>query len=193
MLKQFGARHIALIAGLSALSAVTQLNHIGYQSPTWGMWIDFVAVFWIVAFFLYGLRMSLLVSFIGAIIIALFAPDTWLGALMKLIATLPLIFSLGGWLSVNKNSKIEKYKNILSLVAPLVIGILLRCLVVLPVNYYFALPIWTKMTTAQAWQAIPWYIIAGFNIVQSLIDILVAWILVYKFKLDRYANSSEKL
>ena len=34
---------------------------------------------------------------------------------------------------------------------------------------------------------IPWYIIAGFNSIQALIDVGLAWLLVFKFKLYRYA------
>jgi hypothetical protein len=44
------------------------------------------------------------------------------------------------------------------------------------------------MTPEQAMAAIPWFIIVLFNVVQSIIDVALAWILVYKFRLDRYAS-----
>jgi riboflavin transporter FmnP len=191
MTNKFSTKHIAIAAGLSALSATLQLNHVGYQSPTWGMWIDIVAVTWIVAYFLFGFRMSLLVSIMGAVVITLFSPDTWLGASMKFVATIPIIFSLVLWQKIYKNIKVEKYRNTTNLIIPLVVGIAARCLVVLPLNYFYAIPIWTKMTPSAAWAAIPWYIIAGFNAVQTIVDVGLAWVLVYRFKLDRYGRHIE--
>ena len=104
--KKMTVRELSLAAGLASISAATQLIHIGYQSPTWGMWIDVVAISWIIAFFLFGVRGSLLVSLVGALIITLFAPDTWLGASMKWIATLPTWFTLFFYVYIKKE-KIE--------------------------------------------------------------------------------------
>lgn len=88
--KIFGVRELSIGAGLAAFSAVVQLIHVGYQSPQFGMWIDIVAVTWVVGYFLFGLRMSLIISVFGALMITLFAPDTWLGATMKFIASVPM-------------------------------------------------------------------------------------------------------
>lgn len=188
-MKNLTIRELALSAALAALSAVTQLVHIGYQSPQWGMWIDFVAVFWIIAFFLFGARSSFLVSILGAIVITLFAPDTWLGAAMKWTATFPLWGCLFLYARLLKR-KFSDYKKISHLVLPLFAGIIIRCILIIPINYYFAIPIWTGMSPDKAMTVIPWYIIAGFNIVQSIIDIFVAWILVFKFNLIRYSSSN---
>lgn len=180
-------RELAIAAGLSALSALVQIIHIGYLSPQWGMWIDIVAVTWVIALLLFGLRMALIVSLIGAVIITLFAPDTWLGAGMKWIASFPEILIPGLWLIKNKKP-LSFYKNPSNLIVPVLISIIIRCILVIPLNYYYAIPIWTKMTPAQAIQAIPWFIIALFNILQSIIDVAIAWILVYKFRLNRYTS-----
>jgi len=101
-MKNISSREIALLAGLASLSAVVQLIHLGYQSPQWGMWIDVVAVSWIMAFFLFGIRASLIVSLLGALIITLFAPDTWLGASMKWVATFPMYGSLFAYMKIAK-------------------------------------------------------------------------------------------
>jgi riboflavin transporter FmnP len=186
MIHKLTTREIAIAAALSALSATVQLIHVGYRSPQWGMWIDVVAVSWIIAYFLFGIRLSLLVTCIGALIITLFAPDTWLGASMKLIATVPVILSLFVWQFARKKS-ISHYSNINKIIIPLVLGIMLRCLIVIPLNYYYAIPIWTGMTPSVAMKAIPWFVIAGFNIVQSIIDVILAWIIVYRFKLSRFS------
>jgi riboflavin transporter FmnP len=188
-MKKITSREIAIAAALSALSATVQLIHVGYQSPQWGMWIDVVAVSWIIAYFLFGLRLSLLVSCVGALIITLFAPDTWLGASMKFIATVPIIFSFFLWRALRRK-QLSAYGKLRELLIPLAVGVVVRCLIVLPLNYYYAIPIWTGMSPAIAMKAIPWFIIAGFNIVQSIVDVVLAWIIVYRFKLNRFARGT---
>lgn len=188
-MKNLSSRDIAVASALAAFSAVVQLIHIGYQSPTWGMWIDIVAVSWITAFFLYGVRISLLVSLLGALIITLFAPDTWLGAVMKWTATLPMWLSLYIFMIFRKKS-LSGFAKLSSLIIPVIGGIVIRNILVLPLNYFFALPIWTGMTTQQAWQAIPWTIIALFNAVQGILDVGIAWLIVYKFRINRIAGQS---
>jgi riboflavin transporter len=180
------SREIAIAAALSALSATVQLIHVGYQSPQWGMWIDVVAVSWIIAYFLFGVRLSLIVTCVGTLMITLFAPDTWLGASMKFVATVPIIISFFVWQYVRRKS-ISHYSTGKKTVFPLIIGIIIRCCIVIPLNYYFAIPIWTGMTPSVAMKAIPWIIIAGFNIIQSLVDVILAWMIVYKFKISRFA------
>lgn len=175
----FTTRGIAISAALAAISATVQLIHIGYQSPQFGMWIDIVAVSWIIAYFLLGMRLALLVTCVGSLIITLFAPDTWLGASMKLLATVPIIVSLA---FVKKDG----LDHPISLIIPILFGMLVRCLIVIPVNYYYAIPIWTGLTPQKAMVVIPWFIIAGFNIAQSILDVSLAWIIVYKFKLIRF-------
>jgi riboflavin transporter len=189
-MKKFTTREIAISASLAAISAVTQLVHLVYQSPQWGMWIDVVAVTWIVAYFLFGLRASILVSLLGALVITLFAPDTWLGAGMKWVATMPMWASLALWVSLRKKSP-SQYSKITRLIIPIIIGIIIRCLLVIPLNYYYAIPIWTGMTPVKAMATIPWYIIAGFNAVQGILDVVLAWIIVYRFRLNRYATHSK--
>ena len=187
-MKKLTSREIALSAALASLSAVVQLVHIGYQSPAWGMWIDVVAVSWIIAYFLFGIRSSLLVTLVGTLIITLFAPDTWLGASMKFVATLPVILALFGWSVLRKNGSFA-YPRPMQLVVPLILAIVVRSAVVLPLNYFYAIPIWTGMSPDKAMAAIPWFIIAGFNAVQSVLDVALAWIIVYQFKLSRFSKS----
>jgi riboflavin transporter len=186
-MKKLTSREIALSAALASLSAVVQLLHIGYQSPAWGMWIDVVAVSWIIAYFLFGIRSSLLVTLVGTLIITLFAPDTWLGASMKLVATVPVILALFVWSALRKKG-VSEYHNPRKLVVPFIVSVVIRCAVVLPLNYFYAIPIWTGMTPDKAMAAIPWFVIAGFNVAQSLLDVVFAWVIVYQFKLSRFSQ-----
>ncbi len=192
-MKKLTTREIALAAGLAAISAVVQLIHIGYQSPQFGMWIDFVAVTWIIGIFLFGSRMAFIVSVVGTIFIALFAPDTWLGASMKWLASFPVWFLLGVWI-FKKGQAFEYYKKWQRLLIPLFIAIVIRCLIIIPLNYFYAIPIWTGLSPTKAMAVIPWQIIAVFNIIQSFVDVGVAWLLVYKFGLNRFApfNQTKK-
>ncbi len=180
-------REITVTASLAALSAAAQLFHVGYQFPQWGMWLDVVAIPWLVAYFLFGLRSAFIVSVLGSMVITLFSPETWLGAVMKFSATLPLLLILTLWTMFVKKQLLHLNKFNLIL-APLLVGIIVRASLMLPLNYYFAIPIWTGLTTAQAMTIIPWYVIAGINSVQAIIDVVFAWLLVFKFKLYRYAS-----
>lgn len=183
-------RVLGIAAGLAALSATTQLAHIGFQSPQFGMWIDIVAVSWLMAFFLFGFRMAILVSGMGALIITLVAPETWLGASMKWIATMPLWTTLAIWSLLNK-AELTEYQTIWSVVPPLLVGVAIRSALMIPLNYYYAIPLWTGMSPDEAMRTIPWLIIVIFNTVQGCIDVILAWIIVYKFKVSRFGTKRD--
>jgi len=178
-------RKIAVMSGLAALSAVLQLIHIGYQSLQFGMWIDFVAVAWIVSGLMFGGKVSFGVSLAGAFFITLFAPDTWLGALMKWTASFPMWFFPSFWLYVIRK-KPDHYRKPFNLAVPLTMAFLARFILILPLNYFFAIPIWTGLTADQAVKTIPWFVIVIFNLIQGLLEIFLAWTLVFRFKLSRF-------
>ena len=178
-------KEISIIASLSAVSTITQLLHVGYQSPQFGMWIDVVAVSWLIGYFMYGFRITFLISAIGALMITFFAPETWLGAGMKWIATFPMFFIPALFLKIIDKPH-SVFKSILFVIPPLCIALIVRSLFIIPVNYYIAIPIWTGMDTQTAIRTIPWYIITLFNSVQGILEVGSAWIFVYIFKLNRY-------
>lgn len=186
-MKPLTYREITLAASLTAFSAVTQLIHLGYQSPQWGMWLDIVAVPWLIAFFLFGWRLALIVSLLGSLVITLFSPETWLGAVMKFSATVPLWSIPALWLFVIKAQLLHLGRFRL-LIVPLIFGLFVRCTLMLPLNYFWAIPIWTGMSPDQAMATIPWYIIIIFNLIQGVIDVILAWLLVFRFRLYRYAG-----
>lgn len=187
MSKTLTSKELALCAALATISAVVQLMHFGYQSAQFGMWIDIVASSWIIAFFLFGTKGALITSFVGAIIITLFAPETWLGAIMKWSTTLPIWLSFGIWSWLTKKTA-ASYAKISNLIVPVLVGLILRSVIALPLNYYFAIPIWTGMTATKAIISVPWYIISGLNTIQGLLDVILAWLITYRFKLIRFTN-----
>lgn len=173
-------------AALAAISAVVQIIHIGYLTQ-WGMWIDIVAIPWILALFLYREKTAFLVSVVGAIIITLVDPSSWLGASMKWLATMPMLLMLLTWQKMFK-LKLKDYKKIKILIPCIVFGVILRGIIIVPLNYYYAIPIWTGWTTEKAFAMLPWWIIFSVNAIQGILEVSVAWLLVFKFKLERYAT-----
>lgn len=185
--KKLTTRELAICSALATVSAVTQLLHIGYQSPQFGMWIDIVATSWIIAQFLFGIRGALVTSLLGVIIITLFAPETWLGASMKWAATMPLWLCLYLWTCITRKTA-AAYQSIQYLIFPVIFGLIIRSIISLPLNYYYAIPIWTGMGSQNAIANVPWYIIVIFNVLQGICDIFLAWLLVFRFNLARFAN-----
>ncbi len=180
-------RRLAILAALASISALFQLLHVGIKTQ-WGMWIDIVAVPWIVAYFLFGIRGGLMASLVGSIVITLIAPDTWLGASAKLIATVPMFLTLYAVTFIFKK-KIEQFKNIKNILLPILSAIVIRGILMFFFNYYFALPIWIPgKTPIQLMSIFPWYIIIGINAIQGVIDVIFAWILVFKYKLLRFGQ-----
>lgn len=178
---------LALCAALASISAILQLLHFGFQPPQLGMWLDIVASSWIIAFFLFGIRGAVLTSLVGALTITLFAPETWIGAIMKWSTTFPMLLCLYFY-TFNKPKITEFYAKPINLIVPIILALILRSALALPLNYYFAIPLWTGMSTNKALNSVPWYLISGLNILQGIIDISIAWLITYKFKLSRFAT-----
>ena len=177
---------ITAYAALAAISAVVQIVHLGYMTQ-WGMWIDIVAIPWILAFFLYRGRAALFVSVLGAIIITLFDYSSWLGASMKWLATMSM------WLIPWIFQKLYKlnlkdFKKLRIITFCLILSIILRGIIVIPFNYYYALPIWTGWSPEKAMTMLPWWIIFSLNAIQGILEVMIVWLLMFKFKLQRYAT-----
>ncbi|MCD6496428.1 MAG: hypothetical protein J7K54_04100 [Candidatus Aenigmarchaeota archaeon] len=170
---------------LAAIAAALQIVHIGWASP-WGMWIDAVAVSWIVAYLIYGWRTSLAVSLLSAAIITFVAPSTWLGSLTKWTASVPLILVM---IAMEKSLRIQPdgFRRLRYITSAVVLAALIRAAVMIPLNYYFAIPIWTGWSSAQAMEFVPWWAIAGINAAQTAVEAALAWLLVFRFRLDRFS------
>lgn len=182
---QIPIRELIMASLLATVSALLQLIHIGYQSPQFGMWIDLVACSWIIAFFLFGIRVALLTSLVSAIIITFFSPETWLGASMKWMLSIPSILFLHFWIMLT-HKKPYMYANAKLLCIPVLCALGLRSILAVPLNYYYAIPIWLGIPSQQAITTIPWYIIVVFNSLQGLVDVILAWIITFRFKIIKF-------
>lgn len=180
-------RELSILSALAALSITVQLIHIGYRSPV-GIWVDLVAVFWLMAYFLYGVRGAMITSIVGFLVITLTQPDTWIGASMKWIASFLVWISFVMFLSLIKKNR-EVFEDFKYLVIPIILGIILRGVAMIILNYYYAIPIWIPGTTPeQAMEIVPWHILVGLNAIQTLVDVILAWVLVFKFKLKKFGS-----
>ncbi len=171
---------------LAAVSIVFQIFHVGYLTP-WGMWIDLVAIPWILAYFIFGFRTSLLTAAVSGALIALLAPSGYIGASMKLLATVPMIVgpALVLWISKRKREDFSRRRWI---ILAFLASIAIRTAVVLPANYYLAIPLFFGMETSQALTFIPPWLMFGLNTVQGGIDLFVAWTLAFRFRMMRFGK-----
>jgi riboflavin transporter FmnP len=149
------------------------------------MWIDLVAVSWLIGYFIFGGRTAFVVSVVGALMITLMAPSTWLGAFMKWLATVPMFLVPMAYQKL-RGAKLENLSGLRLLIPLMLVAILIRGAIIIPVNYYFAIPIWMQWTLQESMTYVPWWAIFGINAIQGAIEVLLAWLLVFRFRLDRF-------
>ena len=169
-------RLLVLSGVLAAISIVLQMSPLSVETP-WGMQVDLVAVPWLVASFLTGLPGGIATSAVSSIVIALVSKAGWLGAVMKFSATIPMVVAIG-------LARLKWKKPPFSVfVAAFVVAVILRCVLMIFVNYYFALPIWMHKTPEELFAVIPLWWIYVPNIIQACVEFGVAWALVFRTKL----------
>jgi riboflavin transporter FmnP len=185
---------IASIAIMSALAIIFDVfsDVLPLRMP-WGMKIDFVGTIWVLTYFLYGLSAASSVSVITTLFITLFMPTGFVGGIMKFVATIPmfLVPALVSRLPFFSKHGAKLFNKTLLLVGVTFLATIVRLLVAMVANYYWAIPIWTGIPTGDILAvmfggSILEFIIfvAGLNVLQGIIDIVVAWLLAFKFKLS---------
>ncbi|MCD4739822.1 hypothetical protein K8R43_01370 [archaeon] len=136
---------IVVASLLSSISAVLQIVHVGIPTPI-GMWIDLVAVPWLIAYFLKGFKTALFTAILSAVVIAVVAPTAFIGSLMKFAASLPMFLVPAlVLLFYKKDLKDFRFASLL-----LVPSLLVRIVVALALNVYVAFPMWTGMSFSAA-------------------------------------------
>jgi riboflavin transporter FmnP len=158
------------------------------------MKIDFVGTVWVLAYFLYDLPVALPVSAITALYIALLMPTGPIGATMKFIATIPmfLIPAIVSYLPFFSNRSSKLFNNLFLTIGLCILANIVRLLLATAVNYYWAIPLWWGIPPDQILDnelfggSITAFIlfIAGMNVVQGIVDIVVPWVLAFKLKLS---------
>ncbi len=183
----FSPREIAILGALASLSIITQFIHIGFVDPVSYIWIDIVGVFWVIAFFLYGLRGYLVTSLLGFLTISLFDQTGPVGGLMKFFAVTSAVIGFYLILKIF-NKKANEIKNLPFLSLALIVSVLAKILIMTPLYYYFAWPIYTNTTPEIGLESVPVLLVGGLNLVGGLVDIILAWVLVFVYKISKFGN-----
>jgi len=169
----------------------------------WGMAaLDFIAIPWVIAFLLFGLKSGLLASLIGTLGIFFFSEESvpFIGATMKFSASIPLIiipaviFNLSRFRHYNETAKMKKVYAF-----SMGIAVIVRCFVTMFLNYYWAIPLMFGKNPIDVPASFNWffwgsemnpnpltYYVLGvslWNTWQGIIDAVVAWLIVYPTKL----------
>ncbi len=169
----------------------------------WGMAaLDFIAVPWIIAFLLFGLKAGLLTSIIGTSGIFFFSEESipFIGATMKFSASIPLIIIPAVIFSLTRfrlYKEIGRMKKVYAF--SMGIGIVVRCFVTMFLNYYWAIPLMFGLNPIDVPASFNWffwgssmnpnplaYYVLGvglWNTWQGIIDVVVAWLIVYPTKI----------
>lgn len=154
---------VAGAAVLASLSVVMQILPPLFLTP-WFMRVDLVAVPWVLCWLLFGLDASLLSLLISVPLVGVLGPFAggWVGAVMKSVASVwmfavPALFALrrGGTKSLVLNKRMYLIAS--------VVALLVRAVVTVFFNFYFALPVFFNMTSND--------IIQFFNLSQSFLGV----------------------
>ncbi len=197
----FSVRELAASTILGTLSILFVL--LPDVRLPWGMAaLDFIAVPWIIAFLLLGLKVGFLTSVIGTLGIFFFSEEAvpFIGATMKFSASIPLIiipaviFNLSRFRLYNETVKMKKVY-----VFSMGIAIVVRCFVTMFLNYYWAIPLMFGLNPIDVPASFNWFFwgspmnphpltyyvlgISLWNTWQGIIDVVVAWLIVYPTKL----------
>jgi riboflavin transporter FmnP len=187
---------VSIIAAMIALSAVFELiNRALPLRVPWGMSIDFVALPVMIVFFALGMRYSLLTAVGMFCILIIIGFAGFIGAVMKFSATVPMVLVLGALaISPLKNRDIPglTYRSIPKFILAAAMAIIARCAVAVVINYYWAIPLFFSMPVEQVIQSFFFGSMLGFvsfisamNVTQGVIDLAVAWVIVFGFGLAR--------
>jgi len=175
---------------LAPLAVILQILPPLFVSP-WTMRIDLVAIPWILCWIIFGLKPALLSILISAPLVGFLGPFAggWVGATMKSVASIwmfliPAIFA---WKTGGTKRFLEN-KGFFVLVAALTI--LVRVVVTVIFNFYFAIPFFFNMTpdaiigffssvTTLGFIGLGAYIaeVAFWNIIQGIIDLTASLII----------------
>jgi riboflavin transporter FmnP len=101
---------LTAVAMLSCVAAILQISNgvIGVPSG-FGMTVDLVGVPIILGFFLFGLDAAMYIAILTTLVITLAAPTSWIGAIMKFTATVPMFLVPAFYLlSIKKNFDLGK-------------------------------------------------------------------------------------
>lgn len=171
---------------LSLVYVLELLNRAMPLRAPWGMSIDFVAIPIMIVFFLFGLKYALVASLGMFLILSAIGYGAVIGAVMKTIATISMIFVLRMFIPWIIKSGINLKSRIVYVLGAGT-SLLVRSGVCCLLNYYWALPLFFNMPIEQIISTFFFGSIYGFiafvslmNITQGIVDLLLSWIIVFE-------------
>ena len=185
---------IAGAALFAALSTLLQFVPI-YVTP-WGMAIDLVAVPWVICYFVFGFESALICSLISLPTVGLVGGGGFVGAIMKFVASVWMFIIPTALVLRIREGRYAIIKRTLVFVLVSIGSILIRNLVTVLFNFYFAIPIFFGISIEEG---AGWVvgvseafltglfgelnllltfalIIAFWNTLQGAIDLVVSWV-----------------
>lgn len=183
-------RTYVLVATAVMSTIAIVLDLLPLPRVIWGMKIDLVGAIWVLTFFLYGWKPALTVGSITAIYIAMFSNTGYVGAVMKFIATIPMFLVPAAMINLpffhKKESRV--FERILVITAATILASVTRLFLATAVNLYWAIPIYTGREALAYFGGIVPLVtfVAGLNVVQGIVDILVSWALAFKLRLSQH-------
>lgn len=171
----------------------------------WGMAIlDPQSIIWLTCTFIFGLWSGLLSAIIGSLGIYFLSPEPapMIGAPMKFIATLPMMLIPQFVEKILKSDNPKNKAGIKAYILASIIAILIRIIVCLPLNLYWAIPLysivtgwplegiidylggWLSPIGLSGWDALILSIIV-MNVWQGLWDAVIPWYITYPTGLKR--------
>ena len=192
-LRARNSRTYVLVATAVMSTIAIVLDLLPLPRVIWGMKIDLVGAIWVLTFFLYGWKPALTVGSITAIYIAMFSNTGYVGAVMKFIATIPMFLVPAAMINLPFFGKKESrvFERILVITAATILASVTRLFLATAVNLYWAIPIWWGMTPERTLATFGGIVplitfVAGLNVVQGIVDILVSWGLAFKLRLSKH-------
>jgi riboflavin transporter FmnP len=178
---------IVSVAVMSALAIIFDL--LPSVRVPWGMKIDFVGTIWVLSYFLYGPSVALSVSMITTLYIIMFSVTSFVGAIMKFIATIPMFLALEGLLRLPFFSKRTStaFNKLPTILAGAALAILVRIVSCCFANYYWAVPLFVGpdfMTNLFGDSIFAFIVyVIGMNLLQGIVDITASWFLAFKARI----------
>lgn len=185
---------IAGAALFAALSTLLQFVPI-YVTP-WGMAIDLVAVPWVICYFVFGFESALVCSLISLPTVGLVGGGGFVGAIMKFVASIWMFVIPTALVLKIREGRYAIIKRTLVFALVSIGAIVIRDLVTVLFNFYFAIPVFFGISIEEG---AGWVvgvseafltglfgeldllltfalIIAFWNTLQGAIDLVVSWV-----------------
>jgi riboflavin transporter FmnP len=91
------------------------------------------------------------------------------------------------WKRYAKGVKSSAFSNPFVMLYVTIASIFIRGITMVIANYYYAGPIFFRISTEELMKIAPWYLIFGWNAFQGIIEVATAWVIAFKFKfIEKY-------